>query len=200
MDEYSARRQLYHQQQQQQQPRTTEGDVNDHTDPTENGFNPLPTSNIRPQPRRLTFADHPTSPASAGTIEANAEEISVESQAGLRDPSWFEEIQAITGDDSTESQAEQRDSSTLIEGVRAHSAASGKQSPHTRQGKGTSHAPLSGAATAVYHADNSEVASRGHAANLKRRRRLGGRKTVLVLNGAACFVGGRLASTGEPQV
>lgn len=26
------------------------------------------------------------------------------------------------------------------------------------------------------------------------------KRTVLVLNGAACFIGGRLASTGEPQV
>lgn len=28
----------------------------------------------------------------------------------------------------------------------------------------------------------------------------GGKKSVLVLNGAACFIGGRLASTGELQV
>lgn len=158
------------QQEKQQQQRATDSGRLGHTDPAEARDKHAPSSHL--QSRRLTLADHPISSASAGSRET------------------------IIKDVSFESEAEQRGSG-LVEELRAHSAASGTTYPLAGRGEGTPLVPALGTASGNHHARN-RVGSRKQGASVEGQGRLS--KSVLVLNGAACFVGGRLASTGEPQV
>lgn len=163
----------HHEQRQEQQQRTRYGDRVESTDPAEARDKHDPSSHLQ-QPRRLTLADHPTYPASVGTHETSTEDVSLERQAAQRGSSWLEEL-------------------------RAHSATTSTSSPRAEQGAETPSIPALGTASGNHLAGN-QLASRRLGESLEGRGGLGASKSVLVLNGAACFVGGRLASTGESQV
>lgn len=162
----------YQQQQQQAQWTTHSGRV-DHTGLAEARDNHAPSSRTQ-QPRRLTLADHPTFPAGAGTGGTSTGDVSLERQAARRVSSWLEQ-------------------------PRANSAASGTSSPHAGQREGASSIPTMDITSGSHHAGN-QASSPKHVKGVEGQGRLRTSKSVLVLNGAACFVGGRLASTGESQV